>query len=160
MSLLKLPAELLTLIIQDLSLQDLNAVVQCHPTLYYALNTSLYTRGMRGNKDYPLWWAANRGSLGTLQRLIDAGVNVCWKSNVWSRSGAFPRAKHLRYLKLGEVPNTLGRHPISNAAKNGHTAVVAKFLDYVVDVNHKSRFGQNPLALAVGGGHFDTVKML
>jgi ankyrin repeat protein len=37
---------------------------------------------------------------------------------------------------------------------------VAKFLDYSVDVNRKSRLGHSPLALAASGGHFDTVKML
>jgi ankyrin repeat protein len=73
---------------------------------------------------------------------------------------AFPRAKHLRYLKLHDGPNPSARHPISNAAKRGHTAVVTKFLDSGVVVNHKSRFGWSPLALAAGGGHFDTVKML
>lgn len=160
MSLLQLPAELLTQIIQDLSLQDLNALVQCHPALYYSLNGYLYARGVTHNEGSALWWAADRGSLGTLQRLVDAGADVCWKSNYWSRTGAFPRAKHLRYLKLCDGPIPLARHPISNAAKQGHTSVVAMFLDYGVDVNHKSRFGRSPLALAAGGGHFDTVKML
>ncbi|KAJ5359105.1 uncharacterized protein N7496_011518 [Penicillium cataractarum] len=138
MSLIRLPPELLTLIIQDLSLRDLNAVVQCSA----------------------LWWAANHGSSGTLQRFIDAGANLCWESNYWSRSGAFPRAKHFRYLKFRDGLNELARHPISNATKRGHTAVVAKFLDNGVNVNHKNRFGRSPLALAAGGGHFDTVKML
>jgi ankyrin repeat protein len=73
---------------------------------------------------------------------------------------AFPRAQHFRYLTFRDGPNLLVRHPISNAAKYGYTAVVAKFLDHVVDVNHQSRFHRSPLALEAGGGHFDTVKML
>lgn len=55
MSLLGIPSELLTLIIQDLSFQDLNAVVQCHPTLYYAFKSYLYARGMKHKTGYPLW---------------------------------------------------------------------------------------------------------
>lgn len=160
MSLLQLPPELLTLIIQDLSDHDLNAVVKCHPALYHALNGYLYARGVKHNEGSALWWAANHGSSGTIQHLIDAGANLCWESNYWSRSGAFPRAKHFRYLKFRRGLNKLARHPISNAAKRGHTAVVAKLLDNGIDVNHKSRFGRSPLALAAGGGHFDTVKML
>jgi hypothetical protein len=81
---------------QDLSFPDLNAVVQCHPHLHYALSNYLYAGGLKHKGGYPLWWATNHGSLGTLERLIDAEANVCWKSNFWSRSGAFPRAKDLR----------------------------------------------------------------
>lgn len=52
MSLFGLPSELLTLIIQDLSFQDLNAVVQCHPNLYYALNSD---RGLKHKGGYALY---------------------------------------------------------------------------------------------------------
>lgn len=62
--------------------------------------------------------------------------------------------------EVKDGPNLSARHPISNAAKKGHTAVVAKFLDHGVGVNHKRLFNRSPLALAAGGGHFDTIKML
>ncbi|KAJ5166957.1 uncharacterized protein N7482_005738 [Penicillium canariense] len=80
--------------------------------------------------------------------------------NVKHGKGPFPRAKHLRYRKLRRSSKPSERHPISNAAKNGHTAIVTRLLDCGLNVNYKSRFGRSPLALAARGGHFDTVKML
>lgn len=76
MSILSLPQELLTLIAGQLDCRDLNALLRTHPTFYNQLISCLYQWNVRSRGFAALIWAAKRGSIRTLQRFLNIGVDV------------------------------------------------------------------------------------
>jgi ankyrin repeat protein len=159
MSILALPHELLTLITKELDARDLNALLQSHSFLYHSLNDYLYSWNVEQDGNTALLWAAKHGSEVTIQRFLNIGVDVRWKSRYWSCTRHYPRARHLRHTKH-DAESSFQEHPISYAAANGHTGIVVKLLDHGADINFKDLQGRGPLALAALAGHFETVRTL
>ncbi|KAJ5984742.1 hypothetical protein N7481_006841 [Penicillium waksmanii] len=154
MSILWLPSELLMLIAHQLDSRDLNALIQAHSSLHHALNDYLYYCNVQYNDSSALLWAATHGSQNTLRRLLDAGANVRWNSDYWTRSRPWGRqAPYLRRPASG-----LREHPISHAASSGHVEVVQLLIQEGADVNFKDCHGRSPLALAALNGHLALVK--
>ncbi|KAI9924173.1 hypothetical protein MW887_007123 [Aspergillus wentii] len=157
MSIPTLPNELLMLIVNDLDSQkDLNALLQSNSRLYHTLNDYLYDCNVRHCQSSALWRAAKHGSESTLQRLIEAGADVRWKSpflptpQLGGKTGSTP-SREIKHQK---------EHPISYSAMNGHEGFSSKLLDHGVDVDYKDPDGRTPLSLAARAGHLAVVKML
>lgn len=76
MSILSLPNELLMLIATQLTCRDLVALLRIHSSLYHRLIGRLYRWNLESRGFATLIWAAKRGSIHTLQRFIDIGVDL------------------------------------------------------------------------------------
>ncbi|CAI7590241.1 unnamed protein product [Penicillium manginii] len=155
MSIIWLPSELLMLIAHQLSSRDINALLQAHSSLHHAFNDYLYRYNVQYDDSSALFWAARHGSRKTLRRLLDAGANVRWKSDYWTRSR--PWGRQAPYLR--EPASDLREHPISHAASSGHVEIVQLLIQEGADINFKDCNGRSPLALAALNGHLALVKM-
>ncbi|KAF7139673.1 hypothetical protein CNMCM5793_007324 [Aspergillus hiratsukae] len=158
-AILALPHELLTLIAKELDARDLNALLQSHSFPYHCLNNYLYSWNAEQHGHAALIWAAKHGSEETVQRFLNIGVNVGWRSRYWSCTRHWPQAKHLRHRKK-DAESSFQEHPISYAAANGYSRIVVKLLDHGADINCKDLQGRSPLALAALAGHFEVVRTL
>ncbi|KAJ5903112.1 hypothetical protein N7504_005495 [Penicillium tannophilum] len=153
MSILVLPNELRMLIAHQLLCNDLNALVQCHPSLYNSLIDYLYQRNKQNHK--ALLSAARTGSKGAIQRFLDAGANVCRQSRYWSCSKPLLTSRHLR-----DQASPMSEHPICIAAMKNYISIVEMLIDEGVDIDYKDLDGRSPLALAAHAGHFQLVTVL
>lgn len=158
MSILLLPNELLLLITPHLHCKDLNALLQVHSSLYHRLIDHFYQSNVREHGSAALIWAAKVGSIRTLERLLNARVEIRKKSKYWSltrkRRGGIG-SSHPRLTLRGWED-----HHITYAARNGHIQFVLKLIEIGVDINFKDGEGRSPLSLASRGGHFDLVQLL
>ncbi|KAL3476523.1 ankyrin repeat-containing domain protein [Aspergillus californicus] len=101
---------------------------------------------------YPalLIFAAKRDSVFITRALIEAGVDVRWESDFWvnRRPGSIDWNRGSR------------EHPISYAAKLGHTATLALLLQHGADIEYKGHEGCRPLLLAAQNNHVPATRLL
>ncbi|KAF9884206.1 Ankyrin repeat domain-containing protein 44 [Aspergillus nanangensis] len=109
----ELPTEIIRLI-ADISDSQcaINALAQVNRSLHSQLNPFLYLYHVRCNIQSPaLSWAAKHGNLGTLQKLLVAGVDI-YCAPLWNPDSGPTR-----------------KHPINIAASKGHAGIVELLLD-------------------------------
>ncbi|EAW16732.1 Ankyrin repeat protein [Aspergillus fischeri NRRL 181] len=153
MPILLLPHELLMLIAAQLDCRDLNALLRTHSSLYNQLIGCLYRWNLRSRGFAALIWAAKRGSTSTLQRFLDIGVDLSWKSRY--------RAQMSHKLhRVSSMADTKRDHPICHAVTSGQADFVRKLIENGADINFKDVYGRSPLALAARQGNFTLVQML
>ncbi|KAL5357559.1 ankyrin repeat-containing domain protein [Aspergillus floccosus] len=158
MSILSLPNELLLLIAAQLECRDLYALLRTHPSLYRQLISYLYLWNLESRGFTALIGAAKRGSISTLQRFLDIGVDLGWKSRCQAyMSSKVPAAKRRRATSMAD---TKPQHPICHAATNGRAEFVRMLIEHGADINFKDIHGRSPLALAARQGHLALVQML
>lgn len=155
---LLLPQELLMLIAAQLDCRDLNALLRTHPTLYDLLIGCLYRWNVRSHGFAALIWAAKRGSIRTLQRFLDIGVDVSWRS--WYRAQTSYRPRSHKPRRPPSMADTKRDHPICHAATCGQADFIRKLVENGADIDFKDVYGRSPLALAARQGNFALVRML
>ncbi|PYI28867.1 ankyrin [Aspergillus indologenus CBS 114.80] len=160
MSLLRLPNDVLFMIADLLTARQVVLLLQSDP-VYHFLNGYLLARYLRtrASDAHALNSAAAHDADEVVQRLLDSGVDVSWKTTYWSCSSPDPDAPFRRRI-TPEARQTYKLHPLLFAAGNGRTGIVAKLLDHGADINAKDPGGNSPLMLAAYYGHLDTVRTL
>ncbi|KAL4968400.1 ankyrin repeat domain-containing protein [Aspergillus stella-maris] len=98
-----------------------------------------------------LIFAAKRGSVVMTRKLIEAGVDVQWKSDFW--------VKQIRHGVRDRNRNSK-EHPISYAAMLRHTALIDLLLLHGTDIEYKDCQGRSPLLLAAQNNHVSATGLL
>ncbi|OJJ74176.1 hypothetical protein ASPBRDRAFT_27222 [Aspergillus brasiliensis CBS 101740] len=140
MPLVHLPPELVPIIAGHLKSEtDLNCLAQTSQCLYQSVNPCLYQCAVRTMGEALLHWAASKGQLQTLLRLLAFGAKLPGN----------PRT------------STTDSHPISTAAKYGRVNIIDFLLDLGTDIEYPAGVhGETPLVIAVREGHLPTVRRL
>ncbi|KAL2807648.1 ankyrin repeat-containing domain protein [Aspergillus granulosus] len=158
MSIVSLPNELLLLIAAQLECRDLYALLRTHSSLYRRLIGCLYRWNLESRGFTALIWAAKRGSISTLQRFLDIGVDIGWKS--WRRAHMSSTISGAKPRRATSMADTKRDHPICHATTSGRAEFVRKLIEHGADINFKDIDGRSPLALASRQGNIALVQML
>jgi hypothetical protein len=127
-------------------------------SLYYRLVGCLCQWNVVPHGASALFWAAEAGSIGTLERFLDAGLDLRWQC--WFQSHMRTSVRRDRINRVPSAADAMRDHPICHAAANGHGEFVQRLLEQGVDINFKDDRGTSPLALAARHGHLGLVQML
>jgi len=103
MSFQSLPNELLFMITGQLRRSDLNALAQTCQQFYAFLNSTLYFDNIRLHNSSALFWAAAKGNLGTIQRMVAHGADLQIRNE-----GAAARQLNLNDLKIYNMTRKRG----------------------------------------------------
>ncbi|CAG8902728.1 unnamed protein product [Penicillium egyptiacum] len=143
MSIEILPTELILLIASVLPCESsLVALALSNRRLYEICNPFLYQYNVLHGHSSALNWAAENDRIDTLQKALDAGAPL------------------LMGRPLNEDPSLFKPHPLSLAAKKGHTNIVRYMVDRGVSPDITTRELLTPLALAAARGHASLVTYL
>lgn len=156
--LLHLPTELMLLVIDEISQQyDLAALARTCRQLQGLVTPILYENEVNKNDWRVVFWAAERGRVGTLKQWVavqNSDGNIRASLDIYTATKAIPQTDDLSIQDIG-IPGplwrdkyfvgplataTLGRHmrcyaPLHHAAGNGHKDVVEFLLDHGADIN-------------------------
>ncbi|KAJ5817332.1 hypothetical protein N7447_009565 [Penicillium robsamsonii] len=144
MSIEILPAELILLIVSALpSESSIAALTLSNRYLHAICNPYLYQNNVRHGNSFALDWAAQNGQIDTLKKALDAGAPLQKKQWVYPK------------LVFKFQP-----HPISLAAKGGHTNIIRYMIDAGVDPNIRDADCFTPVTVAALAGHASVVKYL
>ncbi|KAL4966221.1 ankyrin repeat-containing domain protein [Aspergillus stella-maris] len=158
-SLLSLPNEIIVFIATELTPKDMDSLIRSHPQFHCTLYSQLFSLYQKLESHSALYCAAKDGTQTVVERLLECGPNLRWKSSYWTCTSPWRYAKHHRMVK-DHAESSFQRHPISAATANGHTGIVLKLLDHGTDINFKDVDGRSPLSLAARNGHMNTVRAL
>ncbi|KAL4812854.1 ankyrin repeat-containing domain protein [Aspergillus spinulosporus] len=179
MSIGLLPPELLLMVVSDLeSAKDINAFSQSSRQFYPVASDLLYRNNIKQDQCSALFWAAKKGSAGTIERVLSYGVDVDTRDEYEVTSliyaakyGNLGVASVLlqngadHYKQTSEpFPETCNAYgpAIFEAAREGRNEMVKLLLDNGSDINH-NRVGElvvSNLEAAISGGHSSTVQLL
>ncbi|RDK36595.1 ankyrin [Aspergillus phoenicis ATCC 13157] len=140
MPLVHLPPELVPIIAGHLKSEiDLNCFAQTSQCLYRWVNPCLYQCAVRTMGESLLHWAASKGQLQTLLKLLAFGAK----------------------LPANNQNTTTDSHPISTAATYGCVNIIDVLLDLGTDIEYPAGVhGDTPLMIAVREGHLPVVRRL
>lgn len=174
MSFQSLPNELLYMITRQLRRPDLNALAQTCQQFYAFLNSALYFDNIRLNHSSALFWAAENGNLGTIQRMLAHGADLqiraesaaiaklglnCLKSHNMPRKRGSARTRHTRSTTESLSFSACGETLLHRAAEWNQDAVVKYLLDNGCDMLSIDMNGYYPIQLAAHRGHKSVVKL-
>ena len=117
-------------------------------------------------EEHPLFYQKLRNN--ELGKMIDFNGKETKFFTFWTACEDGCEEDILIYLNARQPPNeeTLSRksgefeRPMALAAKNGHTPVLMKLVEFGGDVNLMDRRGRSPLHQAAIGGHIDSARFL
>lgn len=140
MPLVHLPPELVPIIAGHLKNEtDLNCFAQTSQCLYRWVNPCLYQCAVRNMGEVLLHWAASKGQLQTLLRLLAFGAKLPANTRI----------------------TTTDSHPICTAANYGHVNIVHALLNLGTDIDYPvGVHGETPLIIAIREGHLPVVRTL
>lgn len=163
--LLGLSTELLVMIAKQLvSERDIGAMAGTSRRLYDASIHHLYQQNLRRSMGSALFWAAQRGRIGTLRQAHAAGIVVS-RIDVMEEAAKNGHVEVFRLLysldgeAITQLPWDLAgdASPLSLAAEHGHADLVG----YLCQVGFDMEYGwSTPLTRAAGRGHRETVRCL
>ncbi|EEP82044.1 predicted protein [Uncinocarpus reesii 1704] len=134
--------------------KDLNSLVQTCRDFYDLLNPELYRRDARLSGASALWWAAERGSVETAKKAVEAGADVNSVRTIGLR--------HKETLLLSTVIARARAKLMNNAAKRDAVfTILEMLLENGVNVNYmEEETGFNPIESAVIDEDYEVVKLL
>ncbi|KAH8705885.1 ankyrin repeat-containing domain protein [Talaromyces proteolyticus] len=126
MSLLQLPSEIILIIAQYLSTQhDIYSLMQINRQLYHLLQHILYRYNVKYGKCSAMLWAAKKGNLGVMKKLLAEGAatnkigfKIKESRDLWSLSNLYSR-----FSPLGSAQN-LEDSPLLFAVRENHEDMV------------------------------------
>ncbi|KAJ5389450.1 uncharacterized protein N7496_000518 [Penicillium cataractarum] len=166
-----LATELIFIIAHLLNQADLNALIQTCRLFYIVLNDTLYVNNVNRNHGSALFWAASKGNIGTIRRMMSHGAKVRTKAESptfirqsltslqpWNRqANRSPRTTRQSNLVMNF--STCGETPLHRAAERNQEAVVTYLLDHGGDMMTIDTYGYFPIQLAAHGGHASIVNI-
>jgi ankyrin repeat protein len=143
-----LPNELLYMIADNLSEQDLDRLIRTCKQMHALFNGYLYKLTVKNRGNTTLFWACVRGQPKVAQRMLDLGVSA--ESSCSNMVFASSR------------PVMAMETPLTSAIFYNHPACVKVLLEHGVNINSQASLGRsvNPLEQAAREGRLDIVRIL